>query len=327
MNPIVVPSRVWKLGDMGAKKQHSDIDEELFSFFSGGYVGDLGLRSATGAQLDRLAFSMGPSVGHLPDGWNSNVNFGTTGPHGRLEASRVGRALAILCGPPPALDLPKETGKEERKRREAEYERLVHEWPSFFPALRGYYTRRPHNAYAGLLAFTDDSGNFTGVVLTMPKARALVEAWCAERLADDLEANRVAGVASHAERAERKAKKPPRKSTGAVDAGAMGAPDVEKAIRTRWATATEEHALGALRALGKRTSGPKDRPERQEARNAQAALLYAAKGLWRAARAAYQDVRRQVDREMRAEGKVRVRAEAVRFARSLEGPSVPEDQD
>lgn len=307
-----------------------DVDKELFSFFSGGYAGELGLRSATGAQIDRLAFSMGPSLGRQPDGYNDAVRFGVSGPQGLLEVGRVERALRALCepqaapAPPAAGTLPPDARAVRRAAQR----------PHYFAALKGYYRPRPPGAFDGILVFAE----FAGVVLVLPGTQALADAWRADERARDLQAN-AAGVASARVKSEERqglrrgalrmtlATKGSRLRAAYLErqiaAGDRPVPrqDTEAAIRSRWATSTEAHALSALRQLVKRANARKDSPDRDEAKALVAALRDEAAALWEGAKFAYKAERKRVDRAIRSEGRAarKGRAELDRMRDSLRG--------
>lgn len=300
----------------------TDVDQELWSFFSGAYAADVGLRSSAGGQLDRLAYRLGPSTSHNMDGWNKAVRFGVVGPSGRLELGKVGRALVAV--------------------RERE--------PGQFEALKGYYTVRPHGAFEGLLAFGKGRpAEYVGVVLVLPETRALTRAWRMAHIDVEKGENRKARETSAEEAKERlgvlegrlrvvlasndRAKHLRaghlRKQIEAAKS-APTHPDTEKAIKTKWTAPTVEHATEVLRELARRAAGgAQDAVSREEARRIQTRLIDAAERLWRAARDTYQVEREKVDDGLRSKhkrGKKDDSADRLR-ARLMAGPEIPAETD
>jgi hypothetical protein len=274
------------------KKQEqigSDTDSELWNFFSGGCVGDLGLRSTMGSALERAAFELGPSSGSIPSGFNDLVRFGVNGPAGRVEAGRIARALGKLMGDCPD---PK----------------LKREWPYYFAVLRGYYTQHSTSYYEGLIsAFADHAG----AALVVPKGKAYIRQWCNEQCIKDKHAN---AKAIHESQMDHP-----------IDATDWN-PDTEVAIRRRWEAPSEEDSLAALRTLVKASNGSKDVPTRQGAKATLQGILDEARTLRWAARSAYVGERRKVDAEIRDRPTKMDEASLARMQAAL-GPMIDPNED
>lgn len=309
----------------------SDVDEQLRAHFNNTYVGDIGLRSATGAALDRAAFGLGSTHFTLPDGFDDNVRLGVVGAGGRIEATKVSKALANLCGPPPPPYLPKGLPEKEVKRRIQEANRVAKEWRWYFPVLRGYYTKRDPGTFRGMGAF----GEYAGVVLVVPRVESLVRSWCHSKMKDDLEVNSLIVSTSESDRLKKieeleertKGKKEKPKLVAKLEALRMNRkPDTEIAIRSKW-TPNEGHIFSALREVGLGCNGPKDTPKRQQARVTLLELMHQAEKLWRAARRAYAVERKNVDRELRPKTRSQKEKEDLKNFSAPLGPMIPRDQD
>lgn len=313
----------------------SDIDQELWRFFSGGYAGEAGLKSSTGGQLDRIAFGLGPAT-RMPDGWNSSVKYGIRGPAGRLDMGKVRMALSLMAGPYPGHKGPKPARDEERWERE---------WPEYFGVLRGYYTLRPRDAVDGLMSF----GDYSGVVPVLPETRGMLALWRAEKLAQELEKARGATVVSQEAAVERLgllhgrlrvtlASQDRAKHLRAyhlrkqIEAASqpLRHPDTEVTIRSKWATLTEDYALAMLRELAKIANGTltlKNGLSRADASETRDRLIVSAESFWRAARAAYHGQRRWVDESLRTKRPKKDEKTTRRLAALLLEPEIPAETD
>jgi len=321
----------------------NDVDAELIAYFNGGYAAELGLRSSTGAQLERLEARMGASSMQTPDGLNHHVKLGVVGVDGLLEVGRVELALRRIA--------------------------LVPKGEQHVTVLKAYYNKRAVGFYDGL----EDYGEFVVVAAhTQTVLRATTE-WLRKELTKEVAANGVAIADSrkgrddelatlHGRRRVLLATKPtehawhrpekekPRrcrncgakepckaacwkrevKNIGHVVDNMLllikrAEPDTAAAIRTKWAAPTEAHRLAILRATAKAARGPKDSPGRREAKLAQAAALDEARGLWRAARTAYAAERGIVDRDIAEAMRRAHRAPDDAFLAELD--AIPADQD
>lgn len=290
----------------------SDVDSELHDFFSGMYKAEFGLRSTTGAQLERASFKMGPSQGRMHDGWNDAVKFDADdlGPRGYLAATKAGRAIALLRGDPPA-PVEEETPEQLAARQKAQQD-----WPLFYPVLKGYYTERLWGVHDGLLgAF----GEFLGTCLVIPRADVLVRRWCAARCAEELVVNAAAIQKSREDTTKRierykfelRVAEPMQKFRWTkkilLASQAPAQLDTEAAIQRRWDPTIEDNRIEALRALVKTAAAPKDTSARKQAKHVIAELIDEARLLRWAGRDAYRVERKRVDRDIKEMKRVRER--------------------
>lgn len=316
----------------------TDYDQELWSFFSGGYAGEAGLKSALGGQLDRLINETGPSTGGEGDGWTNMIRMGG-GPSQRLELGKVPRALAYLLNlAPPG---PK---KNAPIWAHIAYKKLLVDWPHFYAVLKAYYTRVPHGSHQGLIG---PYGEFSGTALVVPVAQDYIAEWCKDRRENEICESKIAIIKAHEKDGSRlqeveeellrvKLVKSPgwpfavRRLTKKIEAmkSIIPKPDNEASIRVKWRVPTEFHRLSALRELAERADVSKDTADRKEARKLQHDILEQAKGLWRAARTAYMQERRRVDREIRFKPSKEAKDELLSFkARLKAGPEIQADMD
>lgn len=315
----------------------SDYEQELWTFFSGGYGAAVGLRSALGGQLDRLQNETGPGQHGVGDEWTFMIQM-RSGPGGRLELAKVPRAVAMLMESCPA---PKRNSDREEPtgQQVAAHQKLALDWPHFYPVLRAFYTRRPPGALEGLIA---PYAEFAAVALIVPRARVLTATWCRARLVDDLAASRAAVTQSRdqhlvsfqsleEEILKLELVKPPgwrlklHQLNRQLDAAKQPARqnDTEQGVRNRWSNPGEIEAVEALRSLAKRCQQNRDTPERVESRRLQNDILEQCRALWRGARTAYADARRQVDKDLRHRASTH---ELDDFKASM-GPAIGSDVD